>query len=821
MIWTEDFNPGYYKDVILGNGFKFDYTRKDGSVVKEDFSGKSVNNYFKDISSGAYSFVGDIVGWVKVPHSVWWYGADPCPGARSGIGVNDNGGIPDAGNAQSLVIDAIEAVKAAYPNFNWAYYDQDGDGEIDRLWIIHAGLGEEDGPVLLDRTDYGEGGMWSHSGSVAPPHPVVPGIKAGAYIMMPENSGISVLAHEFSHNLGADDLYAYSFGETSAGFWTLMADDWTGYPIGYLPPAIDPWHLDNWGWLHPMTVSDPAKVYTVTLGQASNFPKGRDTYRGAKIVLPDGIVPLPVKPIGTYQWWGGQENLTNSMMTLKNPVSIPQNAILSFQTAYRMETGWDFLWVQVSDDGGAHWKTLTNADTACSHDPNWIGGLYGFPDDLCAAGMGGFTGTNSAFPSYGAEGFSLANYAGKSIQLRFWYMTDWGTIWEGPFMDEVQISANGSVLFQDNAESGDSNWNYAGEWNRNNGNTIYTHHYYLQWRNVSSTGGYDSTLGDSRWDFGPANTGLLVWYNNNWYKNNEILDHLFDSPGFGPKGRMLVVDSHPDPYRDPYYVAMGFDNEGANLAHRSLMRDAPFSLKPTVDFTMKPYWVYQETHFSGRPAVSRFNDGLGYYPGAEYANRGPGYSPPSHQWLSKQWDASVVIPSKVFYGIKAPDYTGSEEFRYFCDMILGGGDTGKLTCMSADQGLGYKGGTGNPGDAGGAYGWNVKVLSQTDSKATVRIWNSAYNDPYSCSSAFKPASKTINSKATTINLQVTTSGNDCIVSDPVASDSWIRPTLVYSKGNKWTVSIVVSANTSTSPRTGTVQIGKDLFTIAQKGASGK
>ena len=26
---------------------------------------------------------GDVVGWVQVPHSVWWYGADQCPGARS------------------------------------------------------------------------------------------------------------------------------------------------------------------------------------------------------------------------------------------------------------------------------------------------------------------------------------------------------------------------------------------------------------------------------------------------------------------------------------------------------------------------------------------------------------------------------------------------------------------------------------------------------------------------------------------------------------------------------------------------------------------
>ena len=90
--------------------------------------------------------------------------------------------------------------------------------------------------------------------------------------MMPENGGIGVFAHEYGHNLGAMDLYAYGVGETSAGFWTLMADDWTGYPIGFEPPAVDPWHLDRWGWLNPMVITDPSQVYTVNLGQASTSP---------------------------------------------------------------------------------------------------------------------------------------------------------------------------------------------------------------------------------------------------------------------------------------------------------------------------------------------------------------------------------------------------------------------------------------------------------------------------------------------------------------------------------------------------------------------
>jgi hypothetical protein len=128
MVWTPDFSPQWYSDLIFGNGVQFVYTRQDGSQVNESYLGKSVRQYIEDLSGGLYSITGEVLGWVKVPHSVWWYGADPCPGARSGVSSGHNGGIPGAGNARTLVQDALEAAKAAYPSLNWRLYDQNGDG---------------------------------------------------------------------------------------------------------------------------------------------------------------------------------------------------------------------------------------------------------------------------------------------------------------------------------------------------------------------------------------------------------------------------------------------------------------------------------------------------------------------------------------------------------------------------------------------------------------------------------------------------------------------------------------------------------------------
>jgi hypothetical protein len=61
------------------------------------------------------------------------------------------------------------------------------------------------------------------------------------------------------------------------------------------------------------------------------------------------------------------------------------------------------------------WKTLTNANTRCDHVAEWVGSLYGFPDDLCAAGMGGFTSYNEDWPHPERQTFDLTPFAGKNV----------------------------------------------------------------------------------------------------------------------------------------------------------------------------------------------------------------------------------------------------------------------------------------------------------------------------------------------------------------------------------------------------------------------
>ena len=74
---------------------------------------------------------------------------------------------------------------------------------------------------------------------------------------------------------------------------------------------------------------------------------------------------------------------------------------------------------------------------------------------------------------------------------------------------------------------------------------------------------------------------------------------------------------------------------------------------------------------------------------------------------------------RAVYGVKAPGYNGTDRFRFGCSLNA----AGQVLCYCYATGLGYTGGTGNPGDQLAQYGWHVQIVEQTDSTAKLRIWN--------------------------------------------------------------------------------------------------
>jgi len=701
VVWTADFSTAYYQNLLFGEGVFAQYNLDNGEQVTIDLRGYSMREYFEEQSRGKYTVEGDVIGWVQVPHSSAWYGADACPGGRSaGYSPLADGYFPDGGTPASLVSDAIDACVAAYPSFDWAKYDQNGDGVLDRVMFVHAGYGEEDNPTLLQSSGIGEMAIWSHSSSVYPAHAIgTTGLKLGAYTIMPENGITGVFAHEFAHNIGCMDLYAYNPGETSAGFWTLMADDWGGgWPDSAIPPGLDPFHKYLLGWNTPVMLDTFSPETQVTLGQSSQLPAGtKDSF----IVSLPAQIEQPVPPAqGAYMWWGGKSNMRDAKLTTTAPLdlSAATTATLTFKTFYDIEEGWDFGFVQASIDGGSTWTSLTGTHTTSEHDPSCY-----FIDEL--PGYSGFS------EQWLEEVVDLTAYAGKSgVLLRFRYETDPASLGLGWYLDDIKVTAGGQTILSDNVEAAGRQWVVDG-WTRTDGYAVYPHYYIAEWRNAV---GFDYGLKVGRYDINDF--GMLLWYRNTKYTANEVYFNLVDGPAFGSKGACLVVESHFDPIR---FAGSEYENEVANIHPRTLMRDATFGLRDTMAFTPDARLLRGNAseELPAQPAVSAFHDSLGYYPGLEYVPRGPGDA--RMIWSTRQWDSSCVIPAKGDYGIAPPEYPEGTILRFGGTGAAGG----RSLWWGYASGIGYGGTTGNPGEK--AYGVHMEVVEEASdvSWGKVRIWN--------------------------------------------------------------------------------------------------
>ena len=118
-------------------------------------------------------------------------------------------------------------------------------------------------------------------------------------------------------------------------------------------------------------------------------------------------------------------------------VAVPAGGgALTFDALWDTEVGWDFGFVQVSDDNGATWHSLPTADTTSAHDPGAVGNVV--------AELPGFTGDSGTWRPQSAD---LGAYAGKNVLVAFRYITDSGVDESGFWVRN--ISAAGTALPSD------------------------------------------------------------------------------------------------------------------------------------------------------------------------------------------------------------------------------------------------------------------------------------------------------------------------------------------------------------------------------------
>ena len=227
----------------------------------------SVSDYFFDQSYGQFQLKFDVLGPIVAAHDHAYYGQ------------NKDWGEPTGWFDQNVGELVEEACRGVADQVRFSDYDWDGDGEVDQVFLLYAGHGEND--------------YWSKDSTVIWPHMStlsiewegyeegleLQGVRINTYACSNELTrsdklaGMGTFCHEFSHCFGFPDMYNTEYGYSVLGSYDLMdmgcynGNSWC--PIGY-----SSYERYACGWLTPFEIDDPHNVididpdYEITRGSS-------------------------------------------------------------------------------------------------------------------------------------------------------------------------------------------------------------------------------------------------------------------------------------------------------------------------------------------------------------------------------------------------------------------------------------------------------------------------------------------------------------------------------------------------------------------------
>jgi M6 family metalloprotease-like protein len=329
----------------------------------------SVNEYFTAQSDSQYMPTFDVVGPVTMSNNRKYYGEN-----------NSSGNDKRAGDMIK------EACKAVDDIIDFSQYDSDGDGKVDAVYVIYAGIGAN---------DYGgeDDAIWPHQHYVT--GLTLDGKQIYTYACSGEidgvtkdRTGIGPICHEFGHAIGMPDYYSTSSsGQYMVGEWSVM--DFGMYDNGAnTPPNYSIFDKQYMGWATVKELKADRKAnlvlttdydagYKMTVGETTYYIENRQL-KGWDIGLPGhGMLVWQVKYDQTV-WGRNQVNYT---------VSKPRYAVVSaargvitdgnvsaadpFPGTQRV-TGWtaseSFVLSDISESWGKIQFKLNGGKTECTYE---------------------------------------------------------------------------------------------------------------------------------------------------------------------------------------------------------------------------------------------------------------------------------------------------------------------------------------------------------------------------------------------------------------------------------------------------------------------
>lgn len=217
----------------------------------------SVSDYFRDQSNDAFNLTFDVAGPYTMPEGYAYYGGD----------------VPsrDANMAEMWRY----ALRAADEDVDYKDYDWNGDGQVEQVFFIYAGLGQANGGE--------EETIWPHKSAVKNEdwseylvfdgvrvfdyacscecQPAAYELEGDTYVVSETKiDGIGTICHEFSHCLGLADLYDIDYsGGYGMNAWDLMSSG--SYNDNGFRPACYTGAEQMWiGWKQPIELTEATEI---------------------------------------------------------------------------------------------------------------------------------------------------------------------------------------------------------------------------------------------------------------------------------------------------------------------------------------------------------------------------------------------------------------------------------------------------------------------------------------------------------------------------------------------------------------------------------
>ena len=144
---------------------------------------------------------------------------------------------------------------------------------------------------------------------------------------------------------------------------------------------------------------------------------------------PTTVPLLPVDVGSSGCWWSNSGDSIDA--TLSHRVDLPRGstASMDYEVWFEIEEDWDYVYVEVSVDGGENWMIIESPATS--------------PENPIGNGFGpGYTGRSGGWLK---ESIDLSPFAGGDVWVRFQYVTDDAINASGACFRDLSISIDGAA----------------------------------------------------------------------------------------------------------------------------------------------------------------------------------------------------------------------------------------------------------------------------------------------------------------------------------------------------------------------------------------